>query len=211
MDSGDRMRRRPGEDDGGTPLFAELERAAPPPWQARLQDFCAGAILPAEVVVISAFSAWTRSGNGDGDAVLPPLLVFALDARVAIVAPAFGALLDLPASDRGSPGPLGLDGSGTWSVLDGPEPQVKLAVETGRPAPARADFVLPATPLAEALCLAAAGTPIGFTIGHRLGRLRGPIRLDQALRNLLVVRAAPAAELTALIDRHGWRPDTDEF
>jgi hypothetical protein len=195
-----------GHPEPGPLPVAELEATPPPPWEADLQDFCAGGIGVAASLVLSPAQPdpFRHRSDEAGRYTFRPLLVLVLDDDAYRVAPQLGALL------RGSDDrPCAVDPdvvSGRWTVLDGPEPFVKLGVTVGGPHPVRTDLVLPAADVADGLDLVAGGQLVGVMAEERVPLLQRRGLLEDALDHLMVVPSTGSPEFEAFLLRRGWTP-----
>lgn len=186
-------------------LMAELEAAAPPPWEARVQEFRAGAVGVSGVLVLQPADdsdTWTED-----EARFWPLTVAVLDECRLSVSPGLHELLAGAdgSDDERLCSPLA--GGGRWSVLDGPEPLVKLSVRGCPPLRLDFDLVFPAVEIADLLHLAATNLAIGLMSKTRALSLPADGTVASTLAQAILVPTLPSPELGALVRRRGWPSD----
>ncbi len=104
-----------------------------------------------------------------------------------------------------------LYGRGRWSVLDGPQPYVKLTIEVSDPVRFSAMIVVPAAPLAGVLAVASAGAPVGLMLSSQARRVTDELELEDALREFVLVRVGPSPDLLALVRDRGWPLDPQDL
>jgi hypothetical protein len=207
----------------GANLLSELRRSGPPAWPARVQEFRAGGIGVDAVLVLrpygedgsadevardrGPFGPGLGGGNPTAAPGLLPLVVVLLGEPAYRVAPGLRELVP----GRPGPGDRGRGRSGdavsfwgVWSVLDGPEPLVKLTVTALPPARLRADLVFSAEAAADVLRFAAVSSGIGLMPEDCAHALPAGGSLRDALDVIVPVPTRPSTELLSLLEGHGW-------
>lgn len=158
------------------------------------------------MVAIEAVLLWphrpTGKPTGDGETGLWPVLAVVLGDQAVPNDPSARQLFDLLYHGQRTGRVTMLHGASQWSIRDGQDLMLRLAVRASTPIKLDVDVVLPAQPLRHILATLARGATVAITTRRHADRLTAGVSARDALHGLVLVTCPPSMELAALARAH---------